>query len=221
MRYPDLIIFDMDGTMFDTEQISKESWIRASKEYGYDLTEELFNVTIGINLQDTRKIFMDHFGAQYPIDDIYQRRIIISEDIIKERGVPIKAGLNELLEYLEAKSVKKAVATSTNHNRAHDLLKRAGVIDAFDFIICGDQVTRSKPDPEIFQKAAGKLSCSPEKTMVIEDSQAGIEAAASAGMTPVMVPDILEPDEATKMKVYKLVYSLTDVIEVLESLTII
>ncbi len=218
MTYPELIIFDMDGTMFDTEQISKESWMRASNEFGYDLTEGLFNITIGINLQDTRKIFMDHFGDQYPIDAIYKRRIIISEEIIKEKGVPVKSGLSDLLDYLETKTIKKAVATSTNRNRAHDLLKRAGVIDAFDFIICGDQVTRSKPDPEIFQKAASHLACHAEKTMVIEDSQAGIEAAARAGMIPLMVPDILEPDETTKKRVYKLVNNLAEVIEVLESL---
>lgn len=207
----ELVIFDMDGLMFDTERIAFTSWKKAASEYGYEIDRELFIMTLGVNLEGTKEIFVKHFGEKFPIDSIKNERFKIAENIIKEDGVPVKKGLYELLNYLKEVNIKRAVATSTNRERAVSLLKKAGIDKCFDYVICGDDIKHSKPHPEIFLKAAEKLGCLPQHCIVLEDSEAGIISANRAKMVPIMVPDMKEPDEEIKKIIYKQLKSLYDV----------
>lgn len=108
-------------------------------------------------------------------------------------------------------NIKKAVATSTSRKRALNLLKLASIYSSFDYVLCGDEIEKSKPDPEIFLKVSEKLGCSPQKCLVIEDSEAGIEAACKAGMFPIMIPDMKEPNDLTQTLIFKKMDSLLDV----------
>lgn len=214
----ELIIFDMDGLMFDTEKISFISWRDAAARYGYQIDDNIFRKTIGANLISTKDIYIKHFGISFPIEEIISERVRISEELIKLKGLPIKKGLYELLDYLSQSNIKKAVATSTSRNRALNLLKLAGIDNNFDYVLCGDEIEKSKPDPEIFLKVSDKLGCSPNKCLVLEDSEAGIEAAHKAGMFPIMIPDIKEPNELTKTLIFKKMDNLLDVKCFLEEL---
>lgn len=214
----ELIIFDMDGLMFDTEKISFISWRDAAARYGYQIDDNIFRKTIGANLISTKDIYIKHFGISFPIEEIISERVRISEALIKLKGLPIKKGLYELLDYLSQSNIKKAVATSTSRNRALNLLKLAGIDNNFDYVLCGDEIEKSKPDPEIFLKVSDKLGCSPNKCLVLEDSEAGIEAAHKAGMFPIMIPDIKEPNELTKTLIFKKMDNLLDVKCFLEEL---
>lgn len=211
----ELIIFDMDGLMYDTEKISYEAWVRAAEIYDYKINDEIFNLTLGANLEKTKRIFMNYFGENFPIDEVIRERVRISDEILVEKGVPIKKGLYELLEYLNDNKIRMAVATSTNRERAMALLLQSRVIDYFDCIVCGDEVEYSKSNPEIFIKVIDALSCKPESTIVLEDSESGIEAAYRAGMLPIMIPDVIQPSERTKEKLYKQFSDLTQVINVI------
>ena len=207
----ELIIFDMDGLMFDTEKISFVSWRQAAVQYGYQIDDEIFQTTIGANLSRTKEIYLNHFGNSFPIKEIINDRSRIAEEIIKSKGVPIKKGLYDLLDYLNQSTIKKAVATSTSRKRALDLLKMANIDKCFDYILCGDEIERSKPDPEIYIKVSDKLACSPEKCLVLEDSETGITAAYLAGMLPIMIPDMKEPDDKIQSLLFKKMNSLLDV----------
>ena len=104
-------------------------------------------------------------------------------------------GAREILADLAARGVPLALASSTEGALVRRELDEAGLLRFFDALVCGDQVRRSKPDPEIFLTAAARLGVEPERCFVIEDSFNGVRAAAAAGMRPLMVPDLLPPDE--------------------------
>lgn len=210
MNRPELIIFDMDGLMFDTEMLSFISSKQAVGMYGYDIDSEFYIKTIGSTEERTKEIYYSHFGRKFPAEDVRVERLKIMGDIMGKNGVPVKPGLYELLEYLKILGVKKAVATSTQRERALFMLKSAGVDIYFDYILCGDEISNSKPHPEIFLKAAQKLGCKPEDCVVLEDSEVGIMAAHRAGMLPFMIPDMIMPGEETKRIVYKQLKSLSE-----------
>ncbi len=218
MKKPELIIFDMDGLLFDTERMAFTSCRRAARNYGYEVDEELFKKTIGINLKSTFELYREHFGEAFPSEDIKNDILKIYDDLIKQNGVPVKEGLYELLDYLKKVDIKLAVATSTGRQRAADLLKLAGIDRCFDYILCGDEIVNSKPDPEIFLKVSEKLGCTPENCIVLEDSEAGIAAAYNAGMLPIMIPDMKEPEDAVKSLVYKQLGSLLEAKAFLEGI---
>jgi HAD superfamily hydrolase (TIGR01509 family) len=207
----ELVIFDMDGLMFDSEKISIYAWRKASEKYGYDITEEIFKQTLGLNLEKIREIFYKYFGEDCPYDDIKTQRRYVIDQYIDEKGVPVKKGLFNLLEALKKLKIKTAVATSSSRVTAEKMLKLSEVFHYFDHIVCGDEVKKSKPDPEIFLIAADKLKCLPENCIVLEDSEAGVMAAYSAGMKPILVPDMKEPCAEVRALAYKVFTDLDEV----------
>lgn len=207
----ELIIFDMDGLMFDTEKISYEAWKEAAALFGYNIDSDIFEKTIGTNLTKTKEVYLEHFGDDFPFDLIRDNRVKISDKRIKSNGVPIKKGLHELLNYLHISNVKMAVATSTSRKRALNLLKLVQIDNFFDYILCGDEIVNSKPDPEIFLKVANELKCSPTKCLVLEDSEMGIIAAYIAGMIPIMIPDLKEPSEEIQKFIFCRMNNLLEV----------
>ena len=122
-----------------------------------------------------------------------------------------------MLEYLKENKYKIAVATSTKRERAEKLLTMVKIKDFFEEIICGDEVKNSKPDPEIFLKAAKKLGSQPSHCIVLEDSAAGIEAAYNAGMKGINIPDMKIPDDEIIKKAFRIEQSLLDVLEYFKS----
>jgi len=211
-----LVIFDMDGLMLDTERISLEALGKAGKEYGYKITPNIVMKMIGMNSQGCEEVFRENFGEQFPLDDIRKLKSKLVSGIIDKTGVPVKTGLYELLEFLNKKKVLTAVATSTAKKSAEKLLKSVNILDKFHLIVCGDEVTAGKPDPEIFLKAAYKLDCRPEECIVFEDSENGIRAAARANMIPIMIPDMKEPSEEIAKLIYKKFNTLLDAKKYLE-----
>ena len=189
---------------------------KAAQKYAYQINEELFQKTVGANLTKTKEIYLNYFGNQFPFDVIKDERVKISEEIIKANGVPVKKGLYDLLNYLNQSNINKAVATSTSRKRAFNLLKLVKIDSFFDYILCGDEIKNSKPNPEIFLKVADKLQCSPNKCLVLEDSEVGIIAAYEAGMLPIMIPDTKEPSNEIRNLIFRKMDNLLDVKSFLE-----
>jgi HAD superfamily hydrolase (TIGR01509 family) len=207
----ELVIFDMDGLMFDTEKVSYLSFTEATKCYGYDLDEATFQKTLGVNLQKVKMIYQERFGNDFPFEAVIQKKFACAADYIQGKGVPIKEGLYELLDYLCEHKIKKAVATSSNRKVTLNLLKMAGIDHKFEYVLCGDEVEKSKPDPGIFLRVAEKLHCHAEGCLVLEDSQMGILAAYRAGMRAIMIPDMVNASEETKKILFKECKSLLEV----------
>ncbi len=133
-----------------------------------------------------------------------------------EHSVPLRPGLFELLDALRARNCKMAVASSTDSARVLHNLETAGVRGYFSAVIGGDQVTHSKPEPEIFLKAAAALDTPPGLCMVLEDSYNGVRAGAAAGCFTVMVPDMDPPTPEMERLAWAIVPGLTDVARLLE-----
>ncbi|WP_438446073.1 HAD family hydrolase [Gorillibacterium sp. sgz5001074] len=214
----DLVIFDMDGLMLDTESVSFYAWREAARGFGYEITMDLFRSTIGTNAAMTQAFYRSQFGETFPVEQVYEQRVRIAEEWIEQNGLNVKPGLFELLDTLKEAGIRRAVATSTHRTKAKRHLAAAGIAPYMEAMVCGDEVTRSKPDPDIFLKAASLLGCHPGRCLVLEDSEAGIRAASLAGMVSIMVPDLKQPDETTKALAFRLCSSLTEVKALLDGL---
>jgi len=206
-------IFDMDGLILDTERIAFRSYKEALKEYGYDFTEAFFLTLVGTNVKLTKELCLNRYGSWFPFDLLYENQNKITDEYIKENGVPLKEGVNELIDYLKENEYKIALATSSDREKVEYLLELVEIKDKFDYIICGNDIVNSKPNPEIFLKVAENLKVEPKECVVIEDSKAGVQAAVNAGMKAINVPDMKKPDNEVKSMAFKIFNSLLDVKE--------
>ncbi|WP_026882650.1 HAD family hydrolase [Clostridium akagii] len=208
----ELVIFDMDGLMFNTEVLTIRAWKETGKLYNYSISNEFLLGLLGMNKKSIQAQFEKCFGDDFSFDFMYSEQGKCINKIIDTEGLGIKKGLNELLSYLTENKIKKAVATSSSRERAENLLSIAGVLDKYDEVICGDEVTKSKPDPEIFLTACKKSKVHPDNAIVLEDSERGLEAAVAAKIRCVLIPDLVEPSKNHVKLAYSKVISLMDVI---------
>ena len=216
MRKIDAIIFDMDGVLIDSERISFKCYEEVFKNYTYEIDEKFYVKFIGRNIDGIREVMNEKYGKDFPFDEIYKKKVELAVEFTSKNGVRIKPGVHELLDYLNKENYKIAVATSTRRQRALELLAEAKIKEKVNFVVCGDEVENSKPDPEIFLKAAKGLEVEPEKCIVIEDSDAGITAAYAAKMTGIHVPDMKQLEKDTAKLAFKICESLDKVKEYLE-----
>lgn len=210
------IIFDMDGLMLDTEKLLTRFWIKAAGEYGFGMKMEHVLGIRSLAAKYAIPKLQSIFGEDFDYRAIRSRRIELMNDYIKENGIEKKKGLDELLEFLKGK-FSISVATATDYERTEMYLKKVGVFDYFDKIICGPMVENGKPAPDIYLKAAEELGLPPEECVALEDSPNGILSAYRAGCKPIMVPDLSQPDEETASMLYAKADSLSEVIDILSS----
>lgn len=215
MEKVELVIFDMDGLMFDTERIYYKAWQEASKAHGYEMTWEVYTQIVARNSRYIEKVLKEIFGADLPYQAVEKMKRELANEMVASEGIQIKKGLLELLDALEAKGIKKAVATSSQREKALHYLSLAGIKERFDDIICGDEVMESKPNPEIFVKVGTRLGANPAHTLVLEDSRLGLEAGKRAGMMTVLIPDLVIPDEEMKGNANYILAALDEVIALL------
>ena len=191
------VIFDMDGVIFDTERAVISCWKTLSETCDLPDIENICIECIGTTSEMTRSIMLRHYGNDFPYDELSEQVSRIFEQRYSGRNLPVKNGAEHILSHLKAAGIKVALASSTRSDIVRRELTDTGLIGYFDEIVGGEMAARSKPAPDIFLMAAEKLAAgsSPDHFYVIEDSYNGIRAAHAAGMHPVMVPDILQPDE--------------------------
>lgn len=218
MKKIEAIVFDMDGLIFDSERLVQRTWNYAGEQLGYGRIGEHIYHTLGFNVNRRREYFESVFGKDFPMDsfnELTRRRFY---EIVDAEGIAMKAGVKELLEYAKEKGLALGVATSSRREYSVRLLEDAGIMKYFDGCVFGDMVTHAKPDPEIYLKACEAVGAKPSRSMALEDAPAGIRASHAAGMIPVMIPDLVEPDEEIAGLYYQRVDSLLDVIELLEKI---
>ena len=211
-----LVIFDMDGLIFDTERIYYKAWQEAAKAYGYEITWEIYRQIVARNSRYIEIVLKQILGQELPYKAIEDKKREIANQIVLEEGLVMKPGLIDLLQVLDEKGIKKAVATSSQREKALNYLNMCDLVDRFDTIICGDEVTESKPNPEIFLRAAEKLGACPENTLVLEDSKLGLEAGKKGKMITVLIPDLVSPDLEMQQNADYILKSLNKVIALLK-----
>lgn len=194
------VVFDMDGVIFDSENLYMQCWKVVAEKYGITGIEEACYECLGVNSALIRELMLKRFGEDFPFD-LYSKEVSALFHKRAEGGKLVqKPGVKELLSYLKENGVKIALASSTRKAVAIKELEDGGLLSYFDKIVGGDMVSRSKPEPDIFLKACELLEIEPGKAFAVEDSHNGIRAAYRAGMKPVMVPDLAEPiDEIRKI----------------------
>ena len=210
------VIFDMDGLMFDTERLATVLWNQVGDELRIDMTEEFLDSFRGQNPTAIRNAFLQRFGREFDFDGCMGRKDELQHRYIEEKGVPLKEGLPELLEYLKGQDIRMAVATSTQQSLAEKMLKIAGVNEYFDAVAYGNKVKRSKPFPDIFQKAAEDLGVPMRECLVLEDSISGVQAGKAAGGYIIHIPDVVVVPEEVKDGITAELRSLRDVIDWIE-----
>ena len=193
------IIFDVDGTLLDTEKIYMQAWREAGALFGYTVTEEVLMKTRAVSKAIAVKAFMDGLGEDFHYEDVRRERMRIGESMIysAEPAQLQKPGALEVLELLKSQGIPMAVASSTAYEQTVSHLDHAGLLGYFQVVVGGDMIQRGKPNPDIFLKAAELLGAAPKDCMVVEDSPAGIKAAYAAGMKPVLIPDVVPANAET------------------------
>lgn len=207
------IIFDMDGLMIDSERIINRAVVRAGREMGLSGIEEVSLRTIGTSSTRTREIYESVYG-NFDFGRLMDLKHRYIDEIIGDNGFPPKEGIHEILKYVTGKGYITAVGSSTREWAVKEFLGKIGVLGYFNIFVCGDMGLRSKPFPDIFLACAEKMGVSPDDCFVLEDSPNGIRAAYAAGMKPVMVPDMIAPDEDIIPMLYALKGSLTETMDI-------
>ena len=188
-------VFDMDGLMFDTETLVYRIWQRMMDEEGYPYSLEDFKQTVGKRKAEVQNFYFGKYGEDFPYWDFSAKCRQRYLWYIGENGVPVKKGLLELLDFLKEKGFLIALATSTSRVTTELNLESAKLTEYFDTLVCGEDVVNGKPHPEVFLDAAARLGVKPSECVALEDSVNGIKSAYAAGMTTVMVPDMIRPSD--------------------------
>ena len=189
------VILDMDGLMFDTESIYGIYWRQVSTEMGYPMDDALVEMMCGAVRDFQVKSICARMGDAAPAGEIIDECMRRTRAHIAAHPIPFKAGLKELLMALHERGIPVAVATGTRRVSADDMIARAELSVYIDAMVCGDEVSACKPDPEIFLKAAALIGVPPQECLVLEDSFNGIRAAHAAGAQPIMIPDTMQPTD--------------------------
>ena len=204
-------MFDMDGLLVDSERLMFDSWKKVAEMHGLEGIEVLFPKFLGVNKATRKSLFESCYGASQNFEKCEDEVKEIATRTESESPTPLKRGAKELLSYLKSKQFKLGLASSSSAATIARRTKDNGIDIFFDAVVSGEHVKKSKPDPEIFLTCAEKLGENPDECTVFEDSFNGIKAAHSAKMRPVMIPDLIEPDEYIKSLAYAIYPSLEDV----------
>lgn len=212
------IIFDMDGLMIDSERVTFECYQERLKDMNLTMDEEFYKTLLGKPIKGIYQRFYDVYGNDFPIENVIQDVHQLMAERFETEGVPVKKGLVEVLHYLKDNNYKTIVATSSNRDRVDKILAQAKITEFFDDSICGDEVTKGKPNPEVFLKSCQKLGVNVDEAIVLEDSEAGIQASYDANIKVICIPDMKYPEKQYEEKTFKILKDLTEVTAYLKSL---
>lgn len=213
----DGVIFDMDGTMFDTERMWATFWEPALAALGLPYREGLAEAARGTAGVTTRNVVRQFYGPDCDAEAIVDSLHRVADEVFFSAQVPKKPGLDALLAWLKARHIPMAVASSSREAMIRHNLDVWGLTQDFTAIVSGQHVAHSKPDPEIFLLTAQKLDVEPSRCLVLEDSYNGVRAGAAGGFVTVMVPDLVPADDEMKRLYTMECASLEEVLEKLKA----
>ncbi|EKQ5899866.1 HAD family hydrolase [Vibrio parahaemolyticus] len=209
------ILFDMDGLIFDTESIYRQSWQFAGAEQGLQITDDTYQQFIGVQDPECERILAEHF--QNAIDMTRYRAVRDAHfHQLREQGIGLKTGFDGLFSAIKLRGLTTALVTSSHRPDVLYNFAPFNYLDQFDLIITAEDVQHGKPHPECYQMAYRKLGLKSQQCLVLEDSNNGIKAALAAGCHAVMIPDLLPP-QTELMSDITVLDNLAQVIPLLDS----
>ena len=211
------VIFDMDGLLLDSESVAMSTFIDSCREHGIEPDIKVYYKCVGTNEAGTREVLTRGYGPDFPFDTVFTLWNKKYWDAALNRPVPVKAGAIDLLLYLGIEKIRKAVVTSTRRGKAIRMLSNANLLDFFEFVLCGDEINKGKPDPEMYLTGCNKLLEQPADCLALEDSDNGVLSAYNAGMNVIQVPDMVAPGDKVKALGHRVARSLAEVEELLRA----
>ncbi len=195
-RAPKAVVFDLDGTLIDSEALVREAYFTTCGQFGVALSDAQFLSLIGLNRDDNDVQLRGHFGSDFPLEDFHAA----NRAFLLERVAPLKPGAHELMDALDAVQSPYALATSSGppwvarHFAAYRLAHR------FKAVITRADCANGKPHPEPYLKASAALGAAPADVLALEDLHAGVRSAHAAGCMTIMIPDLLAPNDEMRAK---------------------
>lgn len=205
------VVFDMDGTLIDSESVYIAAMQDAAGTLGLALPLDLCHAMVGVPSHECNLMLQEHYGGGFDLA-VFRRHFSNSVQGRMSERVPVKPGAVELIDFLRARGLPLAIATSAARATAERNLGRAGLLDRFDALATRDDVEHPKPAPDLYLEAARRLGVAPERCVAFEDSSIGIVAAHAAGMRAVMVLDILPPTDEARAKCVHIAEDLHEVL---------
>jgi len=209
------VIFDMDGTLVDSEYLYLKAWGECLNRQGlyFDEWEDFFNKhCAGRTFYDGERALIDKFGPQIDLKKLNDEASVIWGQLASDEGLQLKPGSLKLIETLKEADISMAVATSAGREEMKKTLEPLGLVKYFSAIITGDDIPngRGKPHPDIFLKAAGSIGISPISCIIFEDSAAGVLGAHATGAFVVHIPDRAEIPNEIKAKANLILRSMDE-----------
>ena len=204
------VMFDLDGTIIDTEKYYRLYWPKAFAKFGYTVTDEQ-----GLGLRSLGNPYVEEyltniFGKKIETTDIKNYARSLVDESVKANGLELKEGVINCLKFLKTKNAKIAIVTATAIERTNRYIDMASLNDYFDDVISAKNVPHGKPAPDVYLTACEKLKVNPSETIAVEDSPNGVMSASRAGCNVIMVPDQTEPDEELKKHLWGNIESLKE-----------
>ncbi|MCU4674879.1 HAD family phosphatase [Catenovulum sp. 2E275] len=186
----DAVLFDMDGTIFDSESLYSQAWVASAAHFNQHFTPDMYKYFVGVRSAECYQIAQGMFGEAFDMQPFIEffRRYLSAE---KAKNMPLKPGFKFIFEQLKQTGVKLGLVTSSRQASVAENFANLPYLQYFDLVISGDDVTEAKPAAECYLKACKQLNVLPQKTLVFEDSNPGALAAIRAGCHTIVIPDLL------------------------------
>ena len=211
-----LVIFDVDGTLVDSESIYVKAAIKNMEVNGYNIPMSVIMGIIGQNRVASRKLIESSQDESFDYDKYIKDYEKIRSEFIKNEPLKLKKGALNILNYCKEHNIKIAIATSTYREKQVKILTNLGIIYYFDYMVFGDEIKNSKPAPDIYLKVYEHYNLDKDEMIIYEDSNNGILSAYNAGIRVVYIKDIVDVKEDTLALCYKEVKDLDEGIEILK-----
>ena len=195
-------IFDLDGTLIDTEKLYRKYWPMALADYGYELSDERALMLRSLGRPFAPAQFKEWYGEDFDYNLVRQRRKEYVEGHIEKYGIDLRPGVKEILTFLKEKNITVAIATATDLERTTKYLKMTGISEFFTDIICATMVEHGKPAPDIYKYACEKLNKKPSECFAVEDAPNGVKSAFDAGLKVIFIPDQAPSDDSFKSMIF-------------------
>lgn len=209
-RKPLAVVFDLDGTLIDSEALVKEAHFAACAEIGVTMTDAQFLALVGLHREANDIQLKRYYGDDFPLEHF----IGLTRAHVGDRVAPLKPGALELMDELEARALPFGLATSSRRPWVDRHFAAHGLNERFRAVVTRQDVVEGKPHPEPYLHAAKLLGFAAADVLALEDSYAGVTSAHAAGCMTVMAPDLLPPTDEMRAKAL-VVSSLNNVLKLL------
>lgn len=210
------VLFDMDGTLLDTEKYLTKYQKQVMMEEGYDVPIEETYQFRSLASKFAKPLYFQLYGEDFPYDKVRARRRQIMNEHIAKHGIQLKPYVKETLQELREKGYETVVVTATNEKTALSYLEQTGIKDLFDQIVSTSMVEDGKPCPDVYQYACEMIQKKPENCLAVEDSPNGVISAWRAGCKVAMIPDRTGPDQNTEGKTDYVFSSMKEMMSVFQ-----